>query len=156
MLDLKTTGCQLFSCLCSRVAPIPNLDELQVIFVGNFGSKYFREMFSLSMDVSLTNWLLWVRVKSQIEFFLTSSLNCGIDLLRYAIMPKKRCKSCLDFWKDINLIALIFSGSGEIPFPDIFCLKNISQVAPKTHLSLFSFKSDFRILFKACSVRMSN
>ena len=39
-------GCQLFSCFYSRVAPIPNLDESQVIFVGNFGSKNFREMYS--------------------------------------------------------------------------------------------------------------
>ena len=48
-------------------------------------------------------------------------------------MPKKRCKSCLDFRKDISLIALTFSGSGEIPFPDILCLKNISSVALKAH-----------------------
>ena len=49
-----------------------------------------------------------------------------------------------------------FSAFGEIPFSDILCPKNISSVAPKTHLFLFSFKPDFRILFKTSSVRMSN
>lgn len=54
-------------------------------------------------------------------------------------MPEKLCKTCLDFEKSISLIALTFSGSEEIPFSDILCPKNISSVAPKTHLSLFSF-----------------
>ena len=60
------------------------------------------------------------------EFSWTSSRkwwvcsdNCGI--LRYGIIPKKRCKSCLDF---VSLIALAFSGSGEIPFPE-FCVPRI-------------------------------
>ena len=71
-------------------------------------------------------------------------------------MPKNRWISCLDLGKGMSLIALTFSGSDEIPFPDIFCPKNITSVAPKTHLPLFSFKSDFRILLKTCSVQMSN
>ena len=70
-------------------------------------------------------------------------------------MPKKRCQCCTDFGKGKSLIALTFSGSGEIPSPDILSIKNISSVAPKEHLPLFSFKPDFRILFKTCSVRMS-
>ena len=82
--------------------------------------------------------------------------NCGMNLLRYAIMPKKRQKSCLGLGKGMSMIALTFSGSGEITFSDILCPKNISSVAPKTHLFLFSFKPDFRILFKTSSVRMSN
>ena len=120
-------------------------------------------MLSLTIDLSLSNSFLWVTVKSQTDFFLTSSLNfwvcsdsCGINLPRYAIMPKKRCKSYTDLGKNMSLIALTFSGSGEIPFPDILCPKNISSVAPKEHLPLFSFKSDFEILFKTCSVRISN
>ena len=36
-------------------------------------------------------------------------------------MPERRCKSCLDFRKGMSLIALTFSGSGEIPFPDNLC-----------------------------------
>ena len=44
-------------------------------------------------------------------------------------MPKKYCRSCLHLGKGISLIALAFSGSGEIPFPDILCPKNISLVA---------------------------
>ena len=40
---------------CSRVALIPDLDKSQLIFVGNFGSKHFREMLSLTIDLSLTN-----------------------------------------------------------------------------------------------------
>ena len=47
-------------------------------------------------------------------------------------MPKKRCKSCLKLGKGMSLIGLAFSGSGEIPFSDILCPKNISSVAPKT------------------------
>ena len=56
----------------SRVAPNPNLDESQVIFVGNFGSKNFRGMFSSTMDLSLSNWFLvnWVTVKSQMDVLL--------------------------------------------------------------------------------------
>ena len=73
-LDLKATGCQSL-CFCSRTAPIPNLDELHVIFAGSFGSKNFRELFSLIIDLSLLNWFRWVVVKSQMEVFLTSSLN---------------------------------------------------------------------------------
>ena len=46
-------------------------------------------------------------------------------------MPKKRCKSCLDFGKGMFFIALSFSGSGEIPITDILCPKNISLIAPK-------------------------
>ena len=98
---LKAAGCQSFSCFCLRVALISNLDESQVIFVGNFKSKNFREMFSLNIDLSLSNWFLEVMGKSQMEFFLTSFLNsyvcsdsCGINLLRYAIISKKRHKSC--------------------------------------------------------------
>ena len=90
---MKAAGCQSFSCFCLRVALIPNLDESQVIFVGNFKSKNFREMFSLNIDLSLSNWFLEVMGKSQMEFFLTSFLNsyvcsdsCGINLLRYAII----------------------------------------------------------------------
>ena len=75
------------------------------------------------------------------ETLLTSSLNwwfysdsCGINLLRYAIMPKRHQKSCLDLWKGMT-----FSESGEILFLDILCPENISSVAPKTHLPfLFS------------------
>ena len=131
-------------------------------FFGNFGSKNFREMLSLTIDLSLSDWFLRVTVKSQIGFCLASSLNCwvcsdscGINLPRYAIMPKKRCKSCTDFGKGKLLIALTLSRSGEIPFPDILCPKNFSSVAPKEHLPLFSFKPDFPILFKTCSVRTS-
>ena len=51
----------------SRVAPNPNLDESQVIFVGNFGSKNFRGMFPSTMDLSLSN---WVTVKSQMDVLL--------------------------------------------------------------------------------------
>ena len=42
-------------------------------------------------------------------------------------MPKKRCKSCLDLGKGMSLIALTFSGFGEIPFPDILFPKNITS-----------------------------
>ena len=126
--DLKATGCQSFSCFYSRLAPIPNLDESQVILFGNFGSNNFREMFSLTIDLSLSNWFLWVTVKSKMEFFLTSSLKwcaCSdslrMNLLRHAIMSKKRCKSCLDYEKVMSLIALTFSGSEEIPIPNILC-----------------------------------
>ena len=105
-LDLKGTECQSLSCFRLRVAPIPNLDESCKSFFGSFGSKNFREMFSLTIYASLSNWFLWVTVKSQIEFFLTRSLNwwvcsdsCGTNLLRYAIMPTKCCKSCLDMEK---------------------------------------------------------
>ena len=82
--------------------------------------------------------------------------SCGINLLRYAIIPKKSWKFCLDFGKGMSMITLTFSGSGKILFPDILWPKNISSVAPKAHLFLFSLKPDFRILFKTCSVRMSN
>ena len=34
-------------------------------------------------------------------------------------MPKKRCRFCLDLEKGMSLIVMAFSGSGEIPFPDI-------------------------------------
>ena len=71
-------------------------------------------------------------------------------------MPKKCCKSCLGFGKGTSLIAITFPGSGEILFPDILCPKNISLVAPKTHLLLFNSKPDFQILFKTCAVQMSN
>ena len=118
-------------------------------------------MLSLTIDLSLSNSFLWVTVKSQTDFFLTSSLNfwvcsdsCGINLPRYAIMPKKRCKSCTDLGKGKSLIALTFWL--PFPFPDILCPKNISSVAPKEHLPLFSYKSDFEILFKTCSLRISN
>ena len=73
------------------------------------------------------------------------------EVLKYAIVPMKRFKSCLDFEKGISLVALIFSGSGEIPYFDILC-----SVALKTHFSLCSIKHDFQILFKTCPVRMSN
>ena len=73
------------------------------------------------------------------------------EVLKYAIVPMKRFKSCLDFEKGISLVALIFSGSAEIPYFDILC-----SVALKTHFSLCSFKHDFQILFKICPVRMSN
>ena len=79
-----------------------------------------------------------------------------MNLLKYATIPKKRCKSCLDIGKGMSLIALTFSGSVEIPFSHILCPKNISSVAPKTHLSLFSFKPAFPILFNTYSVRMPN
>ena len=71
-------------------------------------------------------------------------------------MPKKRCKSCLDFGKGMFFIALSFSGSGEIPITDILCPKNISLIAPKTHWSLFNIKPDFRVLFRKWSVQKSN
>ena len=71
-------------------------------------------------------------------------------------MSKKRCKSCLELGKGMSLIAVTFSGSGEIPFSDILCPKNISSVAPKTHLFLFSFKPNFQILFKTSSAQMSD
>ena len=64
------------------------------------------------------------------------------------MMPKKCCKSCLDFEKSMYLISLTFSWSEEIPFSDILYPKNISLVTPKIHLSLFNFKPDFWILFK--------
>ena len=80
----------------------------------------------------------------------------GITLMRHAIMFNRCWTSCLDFGICVLLIALTFPGSGEIPFPDILFTKNISSVAPKTHLSLFTFKPDFWILFKNCSVWMSN
>lgn len=94
-----------------------------------------------------------IGLKSHMEFFLTSSLNwwwvcsdsCGINLLMYAIMLKK---SWLDFRKSMHLIALIFHESGEIPFPDISCPKNIILVAPKTHVFLINFKPDFWILLR--------
>ena len=71
-------------------------------------------------------------------------------------MPKKGCKSWLDFGKGMSLIALTFSGSGEISFPDILCINDCNTVAPKTDLPLFSFKPEFRVLLKTCSVQMSN
>ena len=130
-------GCQSFSCFCSSVAPIPNLGESPVNFVGNFGSKNFREVFSLIIDLSLSNRFMWVMVKSQMDFFLTSSLkwwlcsdSCGIHF--YAIMPKKRWKSCSDFGKGMSLIALTFSGSGEISFL-IFCVPRILVWSPQNH-----------------------
>ena len=96
-----------------------------------------------------------VTINSHVEFFLTSSPNrqvrsdrCEINLLRYAIL--------LRFWKRHVFDSPNFSRSGEISFPDILCPKNISLVAPKTHLSLFCFKPDFRILFKTCLMRMPN
>ena len=65
------------------------------------------------------------------ESFLSSSLkrwvssgNCRMNLLRYTVMPKKRCKSCSELGKRMSLIALTFSGSGEIPFSDI-CVPRI-------------------------------
>ena len=58
----------------------------------------------------------------------------------YAIMLKK---SWLDFRKSMHLIVLIFHESGEIPFPDISCPKNIILVAPKTLVFLINFKPDF-------------
>ena len=156
-------GCQSFLCFCSRVASIPNLYESYIIFLDIFGLINFREVSSLTIDLSLSKWLIWVTVKFQIESFLTSSLHwwvcsdsCGINLLRYAIMPKKRCRSCLDLEKGMSLIVMAFSGSGEIPFPDILFPKNISLVSPKTHSFLFSFKPHFRILFKTCLVRISS
>ena len=151
-LDLKGTGCQSFSCFRLRVAPIPNLGELCKSFFGSFGSKNFREMFSLTIYASLSNWFLWVTVKSQIEFFLTRSLNwwvcsdsCVTNLLRYAIMPTKCCKYCLDLEKGCLWLPQLYLDLEKSPF---LCSKNISSVAPKTHLSLFSFKLDFWILFK--------
>ena len=97
------------------------------------------------------------------ESFITSSVNwrvcsnnCGISLLRNEIIPKKRCKYCLDLGKGISLVVLTFSGFGEVIFPDILCPKNIGSVAPNTRLSWSNFKCDFRILFKTCSVRISN
>ena len=62
-------------------------------------------------------------------------------------MPKRRCKSCLDFGKGM---ALFFSRSGETPFSNTLCPKNVSFVV------LFSFKPDLRILFKTYSVQVSN
>ena len=104
---------QSFSCFCLRVAPIPNLDESHVIFVSHFGLKNSREMFSLTTNLILSNWYLWIKVKSQMEYFLTSSLkwwvcsdSFGMNLLRYAIMPKQRCSSCLDLGKYMSLTFL--------------------------------------------------
>lgn len=73
-----------------------------------------------------------------------------------AIMLKKRWKFCLDFGKFMLLTALSFPGSGEIPFPDISCTENISSVAPKTHLSLCSFKPDFRIAQCGCLIDLES
>ena len=74
--------------------------------------------------------------------------SCGMNLMRYAITPKKHCISCLHLGKGMPLIALTFSGSGEICFPDTFCRKNINLVGRKIHLSLFNFKPDFLALFE--------
>ena len=144
-LDLKAMGCQSFSCFCSSVAPIPNLNESPVNFVGNFGWKNYREMFSLIIDLSLSNRFLWVKVKSQMDFFLTSSLKwwvcsdtCGINL--HAIMPRKRCKSCSDFGKGMSLIALTFSGSEEISFL-IFCVPRILVWSLQNHTCPYLFSN---------------
>ena len=97
------------------------------------------------------------------EFFFTSSLNwwvCSdnykINLLRYAITSKKCFRSYLNLGKSMSLIALTFSESVEISFPDVMCLKNISSDAAKTRLSFFSFKPEVRILFKTCLVWISS
>ena len=120
-------------------------------------------MFSLTIDFSLSNWFLWFTVKSQVQLSFTCSLNwwvcsdsCGINLLRYEIIPKEHWKSCLNFGKAMSLIALFFSGSGETLFLNILCPKNINSVGPKTHLSLFSFKPHLQILFKTYLVWMFN
>ena len=47
-------------------------------------------------------------------------------------MPNKRYRSCLNLGKDMSLIALNFSGSGDIRFPEILCPKNLSFVAQNT------------------------
>ena len=45
-----------------RVAPIPDLVESHAIPVGKFGSKSLKEMFSLVIDLSLSNWFPRVKV----------------------------------------------------------------------------------------------
>ena len=123
------------------------LATYQICFNGNVYKKFYHKK-------------LVFMVKSQMEFFLTSSLDWFVqtakNLLRHEIMPKKRCKSFLCFGKGMYLTGLTLSGSGEISFPDILCPKNISSVALKTHLSLFSYKSYFRNRLRTCSVRISN
>ena len=144
---------------CSRVALIPNLDQSHVIFIFDVMSKNVREMFSLTIGLILSNWFLWVTVKTQMEFFFTNPFNwlvssdsCRINLLRYAVMSKKCSRSYLDLGKGMPLIALTFSESGEIPFPDFMCLKNISVVAAKTHMPWFCLKPDFWILLNTSLV----
>ena len=66
------------------------------------------------------------------ESFLTSSFNwwicsesCWINLLRYVFMSKRSYGSCFDLEKSMSLIALTFSGSGEILSFPIFCVPKI-------------------------------
>ena len=138
----------MFSWFCSRVRPIPNLNYSLVIYVGNFGSKDFRQIFSLTIDVNLSNLFLLDAVKSWFESFLISSLgwwvcseSCGMNLRCYAITLRKHCIFCPHLGKGMSLIAFTFSGSGEIFYTDIFCPKNINLVSRKTHFFLFSFSS---------------
>lgn len=121
----------------SRVAPIPNLDKSQVIFVGNFESRNFGEMFSLTIDLSLSSQFLSVTLESQVEFLIgflnlwVCSESCGINLLRY---------TTIQFLEKLVFDFLSFCGSAQIRFPDILCCKNISSIVPNPHLYLFSFK----------------
>ena len=69
----------------------------------------------------------------------------------HVILVGNFCSSRLGLEKSTSLIALTFLESGEILFSDFLCPKNISLLASKTHLSLFSFIPDFRTLFMTYS-----
>ena len=137
--------------------------ESQLIFVGNFWSKSFKQMFSLTMDLSFSDWFIWVTVESQMEFFLTSAVNwggcwdsCGINLLGYAILQTKSCKLYLDFGKDMLLISLTFSGSKKIHFLTVFVYRTLVWSLQNLSCPYYSFKPEIRIPFKTCSVQVSN
>ena len=86
------------------------MDQSHVIFVFDVMSKNVRDMFSLTIGLILSNWFLWVTVKTQMEFFFMNPSNsCRINLLRYAIMSKKCSRSYLDLGKGMPLIVLTFS-----------------------------------------------
>lgn len=113
--------------------------------IDSFGLENYEEMFLLTMDLGLSNCFQWVKVESFLTNLMTRwvcSHSGGINLLRYEIMPKKRCSHCLDLRKDVNSLSWYFV-SQEYQFS---CSKDL--------LFLFGFRSDFQTLLKTYPVLM--